>query len=248
MRYKKVGRLRFLSHLEVLRSIERAIRRAGLPFALTQGFSPHMKIAYSAALPLGAESLDEYFDLQLTEFVDKDLALELLQKNSPEDLYPIDAAYIDPKSDSLTKALTISEYEMAVKAPHIEELKIRAALLSILERNYIELEKKGKIKQLELASRLYKNPSISKTVDGFTITLITRALDSGSLRPDSFLDALAAELLKDLGDLALCNRAKNFKAKDLNLAFRRFEVFDEVLIRRYAQYIEDENSNLSRGL
>ena len=49
----KQGRLALLSHLEVARALERAVRRAGLPFAISQGFSPHMKIAFGAALPVG---------------------------------------------------------------------------------------------------------------------------------------------------------------------------------------------------
>ena len=49
----KQGRLALLSHLEVARALERAVRRAGLPYAVSQGFSPHMKIAFGAALPWG---------------------------------------------------------------------------------------------------------------------------------------------------------------------------------------------------
>ena len=51
--FAKQGRLALLSHLEVARAIERAVRRAQLPFAVSQGFSPHMKIAFGAALPVG---------------------------------------------------------------------------------------------------------------------------------------------------------------------------------------------------
>ena len=49
----KQGRLALLSHLEVARALERAVRRAGLPYAVSQGFSPHMRIAFGAALPVG---------------------------------------------------------------------------------------------------------------------------------------------------------------------------------------------------
>ena len=65
----KQGRLALLSHLEVARALERAVRRAGLPFAISQGFSPHMKIAFGAALPVGVGGLHEVFDLQLTRYV-----------------------------------------------------------------------------------------------------------------------------------------------------------------------------------
>ena len=62
-------RLALLSHLEVAHTLERTVRRAGLPFAVSQGFSPHMKIAFGAALPVGVGSTCEVFDLQLREYI-----------------------------------------------------------------------------------------------------------------------------------------------------------------------------------
>ncbi len=64
--FRKSGRCAMLSHLEVARALERAVRRAGLPYAISQGFSPHMKIAFGAALPVGVGGARECFDLQMT--------------------------------------------------------------------------------------------------------------------------------------------------------------------------------------
>ena len=49
IKYVKRGPLAFLSHLETVRSIERIIRRANFPYAISEGFNPHMKIAFGAA-------------------------------------------------------------------------------------------------------------------------------------------------------------------------------------------------------
>ncbi len=59
VRYIKQGRLAYLGHLEVLQTIERIVRRAGLPFAVTQGFSPHMRLGVTSALPVGTSSICE---------------------------------------------------------------------------------------------------------------------------------------------------------------------------------------------
>ena len=69
IKYVKRGRLAFLSHLETIRSMERIIRRAGLPYAVTEGFNPHMKVSFGPALPVGAASECEYLDLRLREYV-----------------------------------------------------------------------------------------------------------------------------------------------------------------------------------
>ena len=48
VRYGKRDRLKYLGHLEVIHTIERIVRRAGLPYAVTQGFSPHMRVGFSS--------------------------------------------------------------------------------------------------------------------------------------------------------------------------------------------------------
>lgn len=67
LRYAKRGRLRFLSHRDVARALERALRRAGLPVAFSAGFHPHPKISYLGAAPTGAASEAEYVELALAE-------------------------------------------------------------------------------------------------------------------------------------------------------------------------------------
>ena len=91
----KQGRLALLSHLELARALERAVRRARLPFAVSQGFSPHMKIAFGAALPVGVGGTRELFDLQMTRYVSPERALEALQAASVPDLMVKSCEYID---------------------------------------------------------------------------------------------------------------------------------------------------------
>ena len=67
--FAKSGRCAMLSHLEVARALERAVRRAALPYAISQGFSPHMKIAFGAALPVGVGGVSECFDLMMTSYI-----------------------------------------------------------------------------------------------------------------------------------------------------------------------------------
>lgn len=67
LRWAKGPEVRFISHLDVMRTLERTIRRAELPVAYSEGFHPHMKLAFGPPLPLGFVSDDEYLDLQLTE-------------------------------------------------------------------------------------------------------------------------------------------------------------------------------------
>lgn len=58
--FHETGRLAMLSHLELARALERAVRRAQLPFAVSQGFSPHMRIAFGRLCPWGWEAPPRY--------------------------------------------------------------------------------------------------------------------------------------------------------------------------------------------
>lgn len=76
-----------LGHLELLVLVFRALRRAGLPIAYTQGFNPSPRVSFSQALPVGMESLAEYFDMELTRPVMADAALvEALNRELPPGL------------------------------------------------------------------------------------------------------------------------------------------------------------------
>ncbi len=104
VRYGKRDRLKYLGHLEVIHTIERIVRRAGLPYAVTQGFSPHMRVGFSSALPVGTSSTCEWYDLFMTEFVALDEAFGRLAAASPADLAPIEAAYIDVRTPGVDGA------------------------------------------------------------------------------------------------------------------------------------------------
>ena len=103
--FHETGRLAMLSHLELARALERAVRRAQLPFAVSQGFSPHMRIAFGAALPVGVGGTAEIFDLFLTDYVPAPRALTALQEASPADLYPTEARYIEARDAAASVAL-----------------------------------------------------------------------------------------------------------------------------------------------
>jgi radical SAM-linked protein len=70
IRYAKRGPLRFTSHRDFARAFERAVRRAGVPIAFSQGFTPHPKISYASAAPTGVASEAEYLELGLQAVVD----------------------------------------------------------------------------------------------------------------------------------------------------------------------------------
>src|SRR5450755_3807038 len=70
VRYAKRSRMRFASHRDIARAVERGVRRARLPMAYSAGFTPHPKISYSGGVSTGAASEAEYLEIALTRKCD----------------------------------------------------------------------------------------------------------------------------------------------------------------------------------
>jgi radical SAM-linked protein len=91
IRYAKRGRLRFTSHRDFARALERAVRRAGVPIAFSAGFSPHPKISYASAAPTGVASEAEYLELGLQAAMEPEVLRERLDAALPPGLDVLDA-------------------------------------------------------------------------------------------------------------------------------------------------------------
>lgn len=91
LRYAKEGRVRALSHLETKTALERALRRAKLPVAYSQGFNPHPKLSFSPALPVGTESEAEYADMTLMGVHDAQVVAAAVAAQMPPGLRIVSA-------------------------------------------------------------------------------------------------------------------------------------------------------------
>ena len=82
-KFTKNGDMKFISHLDLMRLFTRAMRRAGLPLKMTEGFSPHPKFSIKKALKLGVESDNEEAEVGVREFIRPQELEERLQKQLP---------------------------------------------------------------------------------------------------------------------------------------------------------------------
>ena len=163
VRYVKTGRLRYLGHLEVAHTVERCVRRAGLPYAVTQGFSPHMRVAYASALPVGTGSTCEWYDLVLTAYVPAAEALERLRAATPVDLAPVAAAYVDMRAETLGALITHQDYRIALT---LRDEAAAEALLPTARSALEELVAEGRI--------AYLRGTRHKTLDLAALLIIRR--------------------------------------------------------------------------
>jgi len=187
--YRKTGRLRWLSHLEVVHSLERAVRRAGLPFAVTQGFSPHLKAAFGPALPVGTAGENEYLDVWLREYTDAAHAATVLAQVSPDDLSPTAARYVAGSEPSLTAALTIGVYSVELQGRELAPERVHTALEEVLAAGELTVASKGKQRVYDLTRSVPKDVRVLDREGGVSVELAIRMGPEGSLRPEALVRA-----------------------------------------------------------
>ena len=193
--YGKTGRLRYLSHLEVARACERTIRRAGLEYAVTQGFNQRMRLAFCPALPVGTAGAAEVYDVWLKRFVAPDEVLALLRATTPAGLTPVLAHYVGEREASVAAAMTLADYEVVIGHPDRGPGRLAEVLGDVVRSGALEIEHKGARKVYDLATCLPEGVRVSEEDGRSVVSLTVRMGAQGSLRPD----ALVREALRRAG-------------------------------------------------
>ncbi|MEO8539248.1 MAG: TIGR03936 family radical SAM-associated protein [bacterium] len=112
--FRKGDRVRYISHLDVLRSWERSLRRAELPLSYSLGFTPHPKLAFASPLPLGFISEAEVMDVTLDERVELDDFVARLSAQTSMDLAVLRAEEIALNSPAPQAAMLWCDYSLAL--------------------------------------------------------------------------------------------------------------------------------------
>lgn len=235
--YVKRGRLAYLGHLEVLHTLERIVRRAQLPYAVTQGFSPHMRLGVTSALPVGTSSEAEYFDLFMTEYVPAGEALARLTASAPADLAAQRACYLDVRAPALTAEITRAMYRIELTRADgfsFDADEVRALFDSIVGLGEIPYARGKKRKVLDLAGTLVGFTCVDLEGGGIELLLDTRISNEGSLRPEILLAAL---------DRSLTPQVKR-EGPIVSTGIQDLAAISRYAICRTAQYVEDSDGSL----
>lgn len=236
--YPKLGRLKYLGHLELIHTVEQIVRRAALPYAVTQGFSPHMRIAYTSALPVGTSSAAEYFDVYLTELVPASDALGRLQDSSPVDMRPMAASYVELRRPALTAEIDRVRYLIELtfrpgRAPRDGRvLEIVSSWLdSAIEIPY---RRGKKVKSLDVRKTM-SGASVTASDDGgIWMELATRCDNEGSLRPEIFVVAL---------DQALSGLVPGVDEEIVSTGIQQLKTIESYQVERASQAISQEGGS-----
>jgi radical SAM-linked protein len=185
VRFSKTGRLRFLSHHDILRLFERALRRTGLPLRMTEGYNPHPIIAFPTALGLGIESLDEIMEFELASWVAPRSIQQQIASQLPEGL---GIASVEAFARQARSFVDYVEYEAAIPG---QGAGLADRIRAFLEQKEVRVERKSDKGSRTIEIRQYV---MALDQEGDKVFLRIRVTDGGTAKPEEVLRAVGVEI------------------------------------------------------
>ncbi len=194
IRYAKRGPLRFSSHRDFQRALERALRRAKVPMAYSAGFSPHPKVSYANSAPTGAASEAEYVEIGVVRRCDPDALRVALDEALPPGLDVIDV--VEARTSDLVARLQASRWRIEV--PGVTVKAVAAAWQAVREAEAVPVQRlmKQGLRTIDIRPALVAGEVVDAGPLGAALELAVANV-TPTVRPAEILVAL-----RELGGLA----------------------------------------------
>ena len=190
MQITKERDIRFISHLEYIRTIERAIRRAKLPAAYSEGFNPHMKFSLASALGVGVVSYTEFVEIELMEPMEIEVAAKALSRALPRGIRVLAADAVENNHAALMAEAAGAVYRVTL--PFTEDISEAVAQFNAAESIIFAKaapKKKNKVKEIDV--KFYIPQLDVQLEDGKTIfNFDCKITPTGSMKAVDLLNTL----------------------------------------------------------
>ncbi len=202
VRFTRGDEVKFISHLDLMKVFERAIRRSGLPIAYSQGYNPHPGMVFGLPLSVGTTSCGEYADFELSREIDADEFMDTLNKCLPCGINITDAAEKNVKSNIMA-SIAQADYSIDIFLHEtLSQQEAEEKLKSMMSLEQIIVMKTGKagskevdVKPLIVNVRLEKIEMVPAGYEAFetafTLKCTFKAGSASNLRPELFVAALS---------------------------------------------------------
>ena len=201
--FQKIGVLRYLSHLELMKALGRAVRRARIAVAYSQGYNPQPKLACAMALPVGVEGWQELADIELIAAIAPEELVALVNRSLAPELHLLRAWEVPLTAPSLTPLVRELKYRVSLPL-NISSREIRAKLSSQalcnewLDRPSIpvRVRRKDRLVDVDVRPQILALTALREEGSAFCWDLRLSTGHGSSVRPH----VIMAHLLKDTLD------------------------------------------------
>ncbi|MBS4535861.1 TIGR03936 family radical SAM-associated protein [Clostridium sp. D2Q-14] len=220
VKFKKSSLIRYISHLDLMRLFQRALRRANVPVEYSQGYNPKPKFSFATALALGTTSDGEYMDIELIEKIKPEDFIENMNNVLPEGI-KILRAYYTEEIKSLMAIIEWSSYLIELKLLNeVEKENILDFLNDFLDKDELLIlkkkKKKGKFvtKEINIRKKINKIELMLLEDNKLILKTLLKTGSSGNLKPEDLIKSFKKEGLDINDEEYKIHRLELFREKD----------------------------------
>lgn len=205
IKFSKSGAMRFIGHLDIMRFFQKAIRRAGIDIAYSEGYSPHQIMSFAAPLGVGLSSHGEYFDIEVNSCTSSKDMKDRLNEQMVPGIEIINITRLDEKAKNAMASVAAAEYSVSFRTGYEPDFDYIGRLSDFYDKPSIPVIKKTKKSEamLDLKPAIY-SISAKEIPDGTPIIhMLVDASSSGNIKPGLVMEAFMKENNADLPEFAL---------------------------------------------
>ena len=227
VQYTKEEWVKYISHLDLLRTFHRAVRRAGTPIKYSQGFNPHPLMSFGMPLPVATTSECEYLEMELTEKIPPQDILAHLNSVLPQGLSIRNVVDL-----SQTKYPKLSEVNMAAYDVYAELIQMVIDLPKeigkMMQMTAITMEKRGKkgtkkvMKQVNIRPLIHQIEVVAQNEKSVQLKMVLSSGSEGNLKPALLLEAME----KHIGGIEIEDSHIHRKALWIERGDEKFDVME----------------------
>lgn len=202
IKFSKKGTMKFIGHLDIMRYFQKAIRRAGIDIAYSEGFSPHQIMSFAAPLGVGLESNGEYFDAELNSAISSADVCKRLNEQMVDGMEILEVKELPEKAGNAMASVAAAGYTVLFRNGYEPQFSIIDRLSSFYDRDTILVTKKTKKSEVEIDLKplIY---DMKVTEDQKGIYMLVDASSSGNIKPNLVMQAFYEQNGCELPEFAL---------------------------------------------
>ncbi len=222
VKFTKTGALKYIGHLDIMRFFQKLNRRADIPIAYSEGFSPHQILSFSPPLSLGMESIAEYADITVTEKISSAEAIKRMNAASVPDISILSFKELPDKALNAMAGICAADYDIYFDDSTSFEC-ISQNVDNLLKKDEIIITKESKKgqKEVNIKPLIYK---VQTDNENCVLSLCLAAGSNDNLKPQLVTQYLYQELNLNYNPLQL----RFVRTEQYTLLSDRFVSLDDI--------------------
>lgn len=214
LKFNKTENMIYISHLDMMRVIQRAMKRAGIKVNYSQGFNPHAQLSFSTAVPLGLIINNEYMDVSLADTISAKTFIDRINVCLPKGLQMEDGIEISTTEKAIMNQIRWGSYLIFIDTQNSE--KLEKGITDFLQREnivYLKEKKKNRKwirKEIDIRPLIESIDFFVREDDFVILKCMIRTGSEGNVKPE-----LMMKLMNELQELELTLEDIKYQRTDL---------------------------------